>query len=271
MKYSEKDKLDCLIQMAYLQCGAKDAALFDETDGSEVTVPKRLDRRIKRLINRKARAATVTKVKRVMWRVAIAAMLAMSIMFILLVSVSGIREAIWRAIVEWHENYITIRYEDPDKENSTQPAGDSTESETKGNTDKEESSESTPDGSLENEKPSTTPTYIEEVRKPTYLPGGVVEDMLKTNTGVIIDYAFENELLFSFSQYIIKENYKYFDNETATVQQVNVNQYLASIVTYENNPEITIVWNDGEYVYVLVSAAIDVDEMITIAESVKAR
>ena len=54
------------------------------------------------------------------------------------------------------------------------------------------------------------------------------------------------------------------------MQQININEYLAYIVAYENNPEITIVWNDGEYVYVLVSSLIDIEQMIIIAESVRA-
>ena len=252
--------------MAYLQCGAKDAAMFDETDGSDVEVSKRLDRKVRRLISRKAKDRTVTKAKKIVWRVAIAAMLIMSVMFTLLISISGVREALWNAIIEWHENYITIRYDDPEKENDTQKEADSNAAVTVD--DEEDNAETKTNTSIKN--PVTPPVSIEEVRKPTYLLDGVVEDAFKTNSSVNIDYFLEDAVIYSFSQFVLNVNEKYFDNETATVRQISIDGHLASVVTYENNPETSIVWNDGEYVYVLVSSVIDVEQMTVIAESVRA-
>ena len=271
MKCSKNDKLDCLIQLAYLQCGAKDAALFDETNGSEVPVPESLSRKIMRLIDRKSREKTVGRTKLIVGRVAVAAMLIMSIMFTMLISVSGIREAIWRAIVEWHENYITIRFENPEEENDAQNTVADTATETENNTDEEASSETKTGSSLENQKTVTPPpTVIEEVRKPTYLMEGVIEDLFKTQTSTNIDYYIDNEIVYYFSQFVLDENRKYVDNETALVEQIYINEYNASLVTYSNQSETTIVWSDGEYVYVLASSVINVEQMITIAESVRA-
>lgn len=271
MKYSGTDKLDCLIQLAYLHCGTKDAELFDETDGSEVAVPKRLDRKINRIIEKRSRKRTVSKTKQVMGRVAIAAMLAMSIMFILLISVSGVREAIWKAIVEWHDNYITIRYEDPDKDNKGQNIGDSDTAETEDSSDEVESTENSTNESMEDKKPITPPTRIEEIRKPSYVMDGVVEDAFSNNTCVNIDYILGNDILYSFGQFVINENQNYFDNESASVETIYINEYIANLVIHtDNSSDMSIIWNDGEYVYILFSSVIDADQMIAIAESVRA-
>ena len=55
------------------------------------------------------------------------------------------------------------------------------------------------------------------------------------------------------------------------MQEIYVNEYKASLVTYSSQSEKGIVWSDGEYVYILVSSVLDVELMKTIAESVKAQ
>ena len=270
MKSTQFDKLDYMIQLAYLQCGTKDAELFDEVDGTEVPVPKSLDRRIMRLISREAREQCCGKTKRMLGRTAIAAMLIMSIMFTLLISVTGIREAIWKAIVEWHDNYITISFEKNIEDIGEEVTEESTAENTQSDTSIDSQPESDDEPSLENKPVVTPPTKIEEVRKPTYIPDGVIEDEIRTQSYFVVDYFLGNDIVCSFSQFIIKENDKYFDNETASVEEIYINEYKASLVTYSSQTEKGIVWSDGEYVYIFVSSVLDVEEMKAIAESVKA-
>ncbi len=284
MKYSDNNKLDCLIRLAYMNCGENDIKLFDSTDGTEQPIPKRLDAKIRRLIKRGGRVDIYATTKKIFVRIAIAAMLVMSILFALFVSVSGIREAIWKAIVEWYDDYITIHYEVEAPEADSQTPEDSApvkeedsanakEDESVSENEDESSSESDTSSSSEDTTPPaapTPPTKIEEIRKPSYVLDGVFEDVLTSKTGVLVDYISGNNVVYSFSQYVMDENKTYVDNETATVQQISINSYVASLVTYENNAETSIIWNDGEYVYIVFSSVIDVDEMIKIAESVRA-
>ena len=240
-------------------------------DGTEVPVPKSLDRRIMRLISREAREQCCGKTKRILGRTAIAAMLIMSIMFTLLISVTGIREAIWKAIVEWHDNYITISFE----KNIEDIGEEVTEESTAENTQSDFSTDSQPETddkpSLENKPVVTPPTKIEEVRKPTYVMDGGEEDFFKTQSSVSIDYYIGNDMVYSFNQVIIDKDKKYFDSETASVEEIYINEYSASLVTYSNKDELEIVWSDGEYVYVLFSSVLSFEQMKTIAESVKAQ
>ena len=271
MKSTQFDKLDYMIQLAYLQCGTKDAELFDEVDGTEVPVPKSLDRRIMRLISREAREQCCGKTKRMLGRTAIAAMLIMSIMFTLLISVTGIREAIWKAIVEWHDNYITISFEKNIEDIGEEVTEESTAEDTQSDTSNDSQPETDDEPSLENKPVVTPPTKIEEVRKPTYVMDGVIEDLFKSQTTISIDYYVGEVFVCSFSQDIIIEDKKYFDNETANVEEIYINEYKASLVTYSDKKEVEIVWSDGEYVYVLFSSMLDVQQMKAIAESVKAQ
>ena len=271
MKSTQFDKLDYMIQLAYLQCGTKDAELFDEVDGTEVPVPKNLDRRIMRLISREAREQCCGKTKRMLGRTAIAAMLIMSIMFTLLICVTGIREAIWKAIVEWHDNYITISFEKNIEDIGEEVTEESATENTQGDDSNEAQTPTDDKPSLENKPVKTPPTKIEEVRKPTYVMDGVVEDIFQNKTSVFIDCFQGNEIIYSFSQIIIEEDKKYFDNETANVEEIYVNEHKASLVIYSSQTEKGIVWSDGEYVYILVSSVLDVELMKTIAESVKAQ
>jgi len=48
-----------------------------------------------------------------------------------------------------------------------------------------------------------------------------------------------------------------------------VNEYKAVVVTYEQKPEVYLIWNDGVYSYVLISITASLEDMIKIAESVK--
>ena len=271
MKSTQFDKLDYMIQLAYLQCGTKDAELFDEVDGTEVPVPKSLDRRIMRLISREAREQCCGKTKRMLGRTAIAAMLIMSIMFTLLISVTGIREAIWKAIVEWHDNYITISFEKNIEDIGEEVTEESTAEDTQSDSSTNSQPETDDEPSLENKPVVTPPTKIEEVRKPTYVIDETIEDLIQSKTSVFVDCYQGNEIIYSFSQVIIDEEKKYFDNETASVDEIYINGYNASLVTYSDKQEVEIVWSDGEYVYVLFSSMLDVQQMKTIAESVKAQ
>ena len=260
MKYVENEKFDYLIRLALLDCGEKDAEMFRTIDTSNTVVSPRLRNKINRLIKRKARESAVKKTKLILSRIAIAAMLVLSIIFATMMSISAIRDAIWRTIVEWYDNYISIRYESPEDDGKDNAAiGDSTnQTDVNGEATTDQTAVVSP------------PTEILEVRKPTYLPEGVVADVVvSAKSMVTTDYYLEDELMCSFNQYILKPNDKYYDNKTAVVKDILVKENKAIVVTYEQTPEVYLIWNDGEYSYVLVSITASLEDMVRIAESVK--
>lgn len=260
MKYVENEKFDYLIRLALLDCGDKDAEMFRTIDTSNTVVSPRLRNKIHRLIKRKARESAVKKTKLILSRIAIAAMIVLSIMFATMMSISAIREAIWRTIVEWYDNYISIRYEAPEDDGKDNAAiGDSTnQTDVNGEATTDQTAVVSP------------PTEILEVRKPTYLPEGVVENVVVSSKSMVaIDYYLGEELIYSFNQNILKTNDRYYNNQIAVVSDIMVNEYKAVVVTYEQKPEVYLIWNDGVYSYVLVSITASLEDMIKIAESVK--
>jgi len=254
----EKNKFDCLVKMAMWDCASQDAAQFRSIDTSGVVVRKRLDRKIAALIRRQARRSASNRTKLVMSRVAVAIMLIVTIVFITMMSISAIREAIWRSIVNWYGSYITVQYQTPATE--TEPVATTT-------------------APPETEAPTTEmtqaavvvpPEEILEIRKPTDLPDGTVEDLLGvTKWEVCTDFYVDDQLYISFEQMVITKYDQYYDNEVTTAEKIVIKENAAMFVFYEESADKVIIWRDDEYGYILSSVHLDKEQMIQIAESVK--
>lgn len=273
MQYSGNDKLDHLIGLAFWDCGAKDAEFFKNIDTSNIPDNPRLDRKIHRLIKKKAREATVKKTKRIALRIAVATMLILSIMFATLMSISAIREAIWKTIVSWYENYITIQYEPPQAVEPTDNTNVSVAPETSAEASNNEVNNNEATNNGENETSAVIvlpPTEILEIRKPTWLPEGTVEDILGNDKWTnCIDYYINDEYIASFEQIVLKKYEQHYNNETALIEKFYIGNSEAIFVSYKDYLEKCIVWSDGEYIYTLTSENLEKEQMIQIAESVK--
>ena len=104
------DRFDYLISLAILDCAAEEVAEYESIDDSDVVIDESFDKRIYKLIGKKERETKLRKVKKISFRVAIAAMIVMSIMLLSMLAVSGIREAIWRAVVTWYDDYVAVSF-----------------------------------------------------------------------------------------------------------------------------------------------------------------
>lgn len=275
MKFAENDRFDCVVRLALLNCGDRDVAMFNAIDDSQVVLSPRLNKRIHRLIAQHAREEMFAPSRRVAVRIIVAAMLILSLSCVAMLSISGVREAIRRVIVSWYEDYLTIEYF-VDENDTTTSSGEETEKNIysafpnpKGNCTDECACSS--DGTTAPTKP--IPTQIEEVRKPTYqIPGVELEEDVVVNkaTGFAADYYVGDDLIYSFSQNVLKSNQKYFDSENAMLSEIDLNGYEAQIITYKNKSEVYLVWCDGEYMYVLLSTVLNGSELTDVAKSVKA-
>ena len=86
MNYASDERLDCLIRLALIERAAKDVEAIQAMDTSSVVCPAKVDRRIHRMIARKAKEASTRKMKRVLVRVMVAALIVMSLTLALLLS-----------------------------------------------------------------------------------------------------------------------------------------------------------------------------------------
>ena len=247
---NNSDKFDHLIALAATKCIDEDVKIFKDTDVSNVTFDASYYRKRKQTINKCKRRATLSFRKTVAVRVAVAVMIIVMSACILIGCVPRWREAIYEAIVKWYDDCFAVRYEDPNGQ----------EAETR----HRETSATEP------EEVIVVPTHIEEVRKPTGLSEGVWEDVvLLTSSGIDIDYYFNEEYLFSFTQCLLEPSDNYVDNEDVDVKHIKINGNDATVVEYVNKEERYILWSDGEYSYYIVSTECDLDALIGYAESVK--
>lgn len=251
------DKLDLLIAFSANDCGKDDVEMFRNLDTSGVILSDDFYVRQRRLINRYKRKPTLTLFRKCLVRVAVALMAIMSIGFLTAMAIPNVRNAIFDAVVEWYENYISVRFEPNYGEN----------------TDKTDTSSVIPgtDNHESSDIAITPPTKIEKVMKPMYVPNGVEEDIVANNkTVAIIDYYLGDDLILSFTQTLYNNRDMLYDNKVSTSYDIDINGYnaLALELEGESNNK-AIIWTDGVYYYYIHSTLLDFDELTRVAASVE--
>lgn len=254
------DKLDVLIALSAKDCGNDDVEMFRSLDKSDVNLGKNFYAKQRRIVNKYERKPTVTLLRKCLIRVAVALMALMSVGFLTVMAVPDLREAVFESVVEWYENYVSIRFEPSGGENNeTTDTKSSTTS---------ASSEITGESDISNTV-ITPPTKIEKVMKPTYIPEGVEEDVVANNKFiVIIDYYLGDDLILSFTQTLYNDKDKLFDNKASISYDVDVNGYNAVALEFESSDN-AIIWTDGVYYYYVHSSIFDIDELSKVASSVR--
>ena len=239
--WNSADKFDHLISLAATKCTEEEAKKLNELDTSGVEFDKAYYRKRSRIIRKyrggyKASGFAVMAVKLVAAAVIIVALLA-----VLIGCVPGLRQAIYDAVIEWYEEYLSIRFD----------------------------GSGIPEKEVE-EDYGTPPTCIEEHHKPTDLPEGVWEDViLNKNTQISIDYYNGEKYLFSFIQRILDSSDINLDNEDVNITQIEINGNDVMVIEYNAKALKCIVWNDGEYVYQISSDTIGIVDLIEYAKKVE--
>lgn len=252
------DKLDMIIALAAKDCGNDDVELLDNLDVSEVALDKHFHRRKTRIVEKHKRYPTMLALKKGILRVAIVLMVIMSLGFTTIMAISPMRKAIFEVVIEWYENYLTIRYEQTDKDVNDAGGGEGNEI--------KDNDENPPI----NDSVITPPTVIEEVRKPTALPQNVVEDIVMQNkTFVCIDYYESGELVYTFNQMSLEVRDIYLDNEGVILETVDINGNPGTVIQHTEFSGVSIVWSDGEYIYQMITQSKSLDELIHLCRSVQ--
>ena len=234
MNCEKNDKYDYLIAMATLDAENDDVEMFDNIDTSDVVLSGQAVRKINELIktSHKNPDKHITKVRRILSHVAIVALVVISAMFTVMMSVSAIRNAIWSVIVEWQDQYLSVDYE--------------------------------------SNVPVSPPATLEEVRKPALLPQGAEEAVIFDDKwSYFTEYYVENECCLVFHQSRLNTGESYIDSETVIIEEVMIGEFEGLLLTYEKSTDVIVLWNDGEYRYTLTGYGIDPEILIMIAKSVK--
>jgi hypothetical protein len=255
------DKLDALISLTAKDCGNDDVVMFNNLDTSKTKLDNKFYIKLRQVISKHKHSTTIILVKKCFVRIAVALMALMSLGFLTIMATPDLREAVFEAVIEWYDNYISIRYvpveEDTCEVYITSESVTASLTEAPGDESKV----------IVNIVP---PTKIEKVLKPTDLPEGIEEEIVLNNkTTVTIDYYIGNEYIFTYNQILFKDNNKLFDNVTVAIENIEVNGNIANIIEYDNREGKAVIWTDGYYYYYLFSSLLSIDELVDLALSVE--
>ncbi|MGM9683126.1 MAG: DUF4367 domain-containing protein [Eubacteriales bacterium] len=280
MSASNFDRLDALIALSVKDCIDEEVNNFLKTEVT-VTPSTGFTGKIARLVRKsKTTRHPFYKPLRI---VAVAILIALSIMFTACVSIPRVREAVWNAIIEWYDDYISIRFTAP--ESSSESTSESRSGGTSGSAQRsisESTSGSTQrsilgnsSGSSSNEidtdKPAvsaTPPKTIETVNAPTYIPYGYMVISYTSQINFYQEY-YDADGNFSFYFYQNLKGTKHnIDNKDATVSSVVINNKEGLLITGEGDT-MSVIWEDDFYSYMINGQFDTEEEILKIASSVK--
>ena len=158
MKTNRYDKIDFLIAMAAANCLKKESERFEALDTRDVEFDEDYYRKKARMIKRNKRRPVMKKIKLFAVRAAVILLSLILLAALVIGCVPPVREAVFKALVEWHDNYFKVSFQ-PDNDN--EPISDS---QSDGNSETANSNaENLGNSSVESPTP---PTQIETVHKP---------------------------------------------------------------------------------------------------------
>ncbi|MEA4831243.1 MAG: DUF4367 domain-containing protein [Oscillospiraceae bacterium] len=227
-------KFELLIRAAVYDCHTDDVTMLEALDISSVKFDKAYLRRKKRILSEQKAINSYNHKKVVFNRIAITALIIISIIFGSIMSVSAVRESLWKTVTKWYDKYIDIYFNNYSYE-------------------------------------SSPPSEIEIVRKPMNISADWEENILSNDsTSVYIEYYKDNEFLFSYQQGLIQDGSVWINGENVKVTDIQIHGCEAKLSQNNDNPDdCQIIWNDGEYYYMISGYTLPIEQMIKIAESVK--
>ncbi len=241
MKRQRLDELDILIESA-VGDGMDEFDEFENLDISNVEFSPSYGRRKRKIIRRYKYAPMIATVKKICSRVAMFVCIILAAGFITIMSVSALRDAVINAVLEWYNDYVSIRFE--------------TESDT--------------EGIIESIADETEKTWeaVMKARRPREIPDGVEEVVhLDSKSRVLIDYYYQEIPFASYSQTLLNEQNAYVDNDAVIIQYIKIHGNDAILFESTIKSEQIIIWNDGIYIYTIVLCG-DGD-LISMAKSVE--
>lgn len=226
-KIPQVDMLDAILYAAAPYAGRRE---LEEYSAADLTM--QLPIRTKRRIVKRAKRGPAP-ILRQLKRVAVIALVVMSVCFAAVLSIEAVREAIWNAIVEWYEESIAV--------------------------------------SFVCEEAVSAPTEILEYREPRGLGEEFVRyEVGRNEKSFSVEYESESTLIV-YWQGLLNGFDTYLSNiEAVKMDDIKIGE-LSGVITStptELGQQLTIVWHDNEYSYV-ITGNIFWDKLLQIAESVR--
>lgn len=234
-KTSKIDEMDLLLYSAMPYVEHKEVAVYDKAADVPVTLSekdkKRILKRIKRAGEYRERHEVYRPGLEMFKRVAVIALVVMSLCFTGVMSVEAVRVTLWETIVEWYENSIFFAYVNGDE--------------------------------------SVVPDRILEYREPELGDEYERYEGIKNEYSYTLEYE-SDQFLVSYSQNLLKNYSVMLSNHDTEMIDITVNGYPGTMTVFvtEGITDTTIIWHDNEYAY-RISGDLSYDELLKVAESVQ--
>ncbi len=247
-----------LLSAASELCVEAEAEEFLALDTSNIKINEHKKKKVERMIR-----GTHTSRWNVIKIALVACLIVLSLGFTACVSIPELREAIYKAIVEWREGHVGISFDDPSS--PTVPSvPEATAATTSATT--EATTVTAPLA------PVTPPTTIESKAYPSFLPEECYTVVECDGSGMYVISGYKTEddsWVFSLTQMVIGEELHLGDNENQIISNIQINGCNAVLIENQENPELYgIVWRDGYYDYQLYGCFSSRDVAIEIASGV---
>lgn len=166
----------------------------------------------------------------IMKRSIAACLVIVTVLFASAMCIQPIRSAFWNAVVTWYEEYIEILFVSEDDE---------------------------------------YPTIIEEQRLPQVPAGWTMTEIEKSDAHCFYEIMGPDNEYIVYEQRVYTEISQGYDNTECDIQEIILNnETKAQLITYKED-EIRIITWLNQYEYSLIGEFVTVEQLISIAESVK--
>ena len=234
-KTSKIDEMDLLLYSAMPYVEHKEVGVYDKAADIPVTLSekdkKRILKRIKRAGEYRERHEVYRPGLEMFKRVAVIALVVMSLCFTGVMSVEAVRVTLWETIVEWYENSIFFAYVNGDE--------------------------------------SVVPDRILEYREPVLGDEYERYEIGRNEFSYVIEYE-SDQFLITYNQNLLSDYSIVLSNHDTRMTDITVNGYSGAMTVFETEgvTQITIIWHDNEYAY-RMSGNLGYDELLKVAESVQ--
>ena len=243
MIFEKNERIRYYIGQA-IQNGCGDIAdYYDSIDTSDVSIGPRLDRIVYRVIRRDEFFHANRRGIRIIKRVALCAVISISILLMLALTIAAARGSLWNAVIEWYEDHFSIHFGDMDEEQSAQPEW-------------------------------LPPSYLKEMFAPTLasaydLEMKVEKRDLNEYKNFVLGYYDGEDCICTYQQGVWRMDLSPSSKDNYDVEEVTVNGRAAQLWLEREGDNTVLLWDDGIYRYKLESEVFIRRDMIDWAESLK--
>lgn len=262
------NNFELLLYAAAEECIEQEAEEFLAIDTSEVegklTKEKQLAKRIRYYKKQACKNSGVVRryPMKTIIKAAIAAVLCGALLSLAAcMSIKEVRTALFKTVVKWYDQYISISFERVD--------------------DPADTTGTTPEQTEPTAEPETEPPVVSTITPPTTIEAKAYASYLPDTYSCTVDgeseryymvsyYDMNEEWKFALTQTIIETGNHYEDSENKNIEKIQVNAHEAILIKDENTSNFyQLIWQDSYYEYTINGFFSSVDELIDIAEGIK--